>query len=122
MIFSVYVLRKDPNVVVFDVELGKRDWPLKSEKGAGGKWLSPPGTERLRGPADGTLREDYDLAGVYRIDDEQAFFCRHEQSDSGVELRTLAHLWSFRAHDILSGRFTDANTGETAPIVLLFSC
>ena len=94
MIFSVYVLRNDPDYCVFDVEVG-----------------DPPVGQR----------HEYDCAGVFEVDgavfDLQGFAFAY--TDNGCILGVIDD-WKLNAQAVLCGDFTDAATKNTAPIKRLW--
>ena len=90
MIFSIYVLRSDPDFAIFDRAL-----------------VPPPIGEE----------DEYDCAGVFSVDDQGAVF--FWANDGTCQLGVVDE-WRLNAQSVLYGDFNDRDSGNRAKITRLW--
>ena len=90
MLFSIYVLREDPDYAIFDRAL-----------------VPPPIGEE----------DEYDRAGFFAVEDQGASFSW--TNDGSCHLGVIDE-WMLNAQSVLCGDFTDKRSGNTAKIRKLY--
>ena len=90
MIFSIYLLRADPDFAIFDREIGNPE-------------IGYP--------------NDYDCAGVFEVEVGASVYWRQ---DGSCVLGDFDDEWGLNAQSVLCGDFTDKDSGNTAKITQLW--
>lgn len=90
MIFSIYLLRADPDFAIFDREIGNPE-------------IGYP--------------DDYDCAGVFEVEVGASVYWRQ---DGSCVLGDFDDEWRLNAQSVLCGDFTDKDSSNTAKITQLW--